>query len=108
MEIINNVDPIKEVEPDNEEVTINKQGLIDEICQAFVADEAEWETPEYGGKSSGVIYYLTAIRMIATKPFDDDDVHYAVMEFLEKKVDEASEKLMADANERIKVALTKH
>lgn len=75
---------------------------LEKICGAFLVGEASWKRPECGGATSSVIYYLTAIRTIAEKPFADEDIHFSVMQFLEKKVDESSNKLVAETMARIR------
>jgi hypothetical protein len=93
------------------DTTVSKDDMIKEICDAFVGSEALWtmKNDAFSSPSTTVIYYLTAMRMVSEKElFQDDYVRLAVIDFLEKKVDEASERITNPMLMRIKGILAKH
>lgn len=87
-----------------------KKIMIDEIKEAFVLGEASWNSGQVHGSSGGVIYYLSALKIVADGGMfeDDPEVLDEVVVFLQEKTDLASERLTAGAFERIDAIVKKY
>lgn len=83
---------------------IDNDGLAEEICAAFEQTAASWHVENYT-YASLLMFYLAAIHFFEHKPIGDEQVQIKVMCFLDEKLAEASEKLLAPLVNKLKVVV---
>lgn len=91
---------------DTDTTKTDEEKLIEELCTAFQYGDAEWFFND-DVQVSSVIFYTAAIRFIRKKPFDNPAIQHRVLTFLEMMLDNATEKLLMPAMERLDLVIEK-
>lgn len=81
---------------------MTNEEVVEEVCKVFEFGEASWSFENYN-KTTSVMFYLSCVRGVEQNPFQDKSVHRLVIEFLEKKLDEAIGTLASETMRRAKV-----
>lgn len=69
---------------------------LGEIQEMFFESERSWRTDETGRFTKSVVFWLAALRVVRARPVENPDLQLSLVQFIEKKLDEASENLMSD------------
>lgn len=83
-------------------MTAIEQEATTAICQTFIKSEASYDLIEHDNKTASLLYWIAALRMVERKPFADDIVQAEVLVFLNEKLDQTAERLLAGATKRLK------
>lgn len=74
---------------------MTEDGLAEQICNDFEVASIRWKNREFHELMGVVVFYEAALRVTRAKPFRPEIVQIKVVAFLEKRLLQACEELIA-------------